>query len=113
MRCSPSWPTTTPGPTGSLLYENWPSGSRERPSARPIFNHYEGVRTERYSYTESDDGGIELYDHVVDPYELTSFHDDPRYAAVRDHLAEVLHGMLGCVGVAECTARADPPAPAP
>jgi len=96
-----------------VLYENWPSGSRERPSARPIFNHYEGVRTARYSYTEDDEGGVQLYDHAVDPYELTSFHDDARYAGVRDALAEVLHGMLGCVGAAECTTRADVPDPLP
>ncbi|HYF46561.1 MAG TPA: sulfatase [Acidimicrobiales bacterium] len=96
----------------AVLYENWPSGSRDRPGP-VVFNHFEGVRTWRYSYAESDDGGIELYDHVVDPYELTSFHDDPRYAAVRDALAEVLHGMVGCVGEELCTTRADIPDPAP
>jgi hypothetical protein len=96
-----------------VLYENWPSGSREKPSSRPIFNHYDGVRTARYAYTEDDEGSIQLYDHLVDPYELTSFHDDPRYAAVRDYLAETLHELIGCVGASACTTRADPPDPLP
>jgi arylsulfatase A-like enzyme len=38
------------------------------------------VRTERWRYTEWDDGkrGSELYDHAADPHEYRNLADDPR-----------------------------------
>jgi uncharacterized sulfatase len=42
------------------------------------------VRTERWRYNEWDDGtkGAQLYDHSVDPHELTNLAGDPKYAKV-------------------------------
>jgi uncharacterized sulfatase len=42
------------------------------------------VRTERWRYNEWDDGnkGSQLYDHSVDPQELTNLARDPKYAKV-------------------------------
>lgn len=97
----------------AVLFENWPQGSRETPGSPPIWDHYEGIRTARYSYMEHHDGSVSLFDHLVDPHELTSFHDDPRYAATRDALAAALHEMLGCEGASACTTTVDPPEPLP
>ncbi len=42
------------------------------------------VRTERWRYTEWDDGqqGAQLYDHEADPHEVHNLAGDPKYAAV-------------------------------
>src|SRR5207253_9331548 len=42
------------------------------------------VRTERWRYTEWDDGkqGAQLYDHDVDPHEWTNLVHDPKQASV-------------------------------
>lgn len=51
------------------------------------------VRTERWCYTEWDEGryGVELYDHQRDPRESKNLASDPQYAATVAHLREVLH----------------------
>jgi iduronate 2-sulfatase len=51
------------------------------------------VRTERYRYTEWDDGkdGIELYDHQADPNEWHNLADEPTAASVRNELQILLH----------------------
>ena len=40
------------------------------------------VRTQRYRYTEWDDGkkGAQLFDYEVDPHELKNLADDPKHA---------------------------------
>jgi iduronate 2-sulfatase len=42
------------------------------------------VRTERWRYTEWDDGaqGAQLYDHGRDPHELKNLAADPRHAKI-------------------------------
>ena len=42
------------------------------------------VRTEKYRYTEWDDGkkGAQLYDHDADPQELTNLANEPKHAKV-------------------------------
>jgi iduronate 2-sulfatase len=51
------------------------------------------VRTERYRYTEWDEGrgGIELYDYENDPNEYTNRAKDPGYATVAKELKDLLH----------------------
>jgi uncharacterized sulfatase len=46
------------------------------------------VHTERYRYTEWDNGkrGAELYDHDADPHEYANRADDPKYAAAVQQL---------------------------
>jgi uncharacterized sulfatase len=52
------------------------------------------VRTERWRYTEWDDGskGVELYDHDKDPRERTNLAQDPRAAETVAELKRLLHG---------------------
>jgi iduronate 2-sulfatase len=51
------------------------------------------VRTERWRYTEWDDGkdGAELYDHDADPKESKNLARDPKYADTVKQLKELLH----------------------
>ena len=46
------------------------------------------VRTERWRYTEWDDGkkGVELYDHDADPHEYHNLAADPEHAAVVEEM---------------------------
>ncbi|HXG12476.1 MAG TPA: sulfatase [Gemmataceae bacterium] len=50
------------------------------------------VRTERWRYTEWDNGkqGVELYDHDADPHEWTNLANDPRHAAVVKELQQLV-----------------------
>ena len=65
----------------------------ERSSGR-----FTGVRSRRYSYAHYEGGTRELYDLERDPEQLESVHDDPRYATVRQRLAEVLRRLRDCSG---------------
>jgi uncharacterized sulfatase len=51
------------------------------------------VRTERWRYTEWDDGkqGAELYDHDADPHEFHNRAGDPQYADTVAQLKALLH----------------------
>ena len=46
------------------------------------------MRTERWRYTEWDDGkqGVELYDHDADPHELNNLAADPKHAEVVEEM---------------------------
>jgi uncharacterized sulfatase len=51
------------------------------------------IRTERWSYTEWDEGrqGAELYDHETDPGESKNLVSDPKHAAIIAELKKRLH----------------------
>jgi uncharacterized sulfatase len=55
------------------------------------------VRTERWRYTEWDEGkaGVELYDYTTDPNEFTNLATDAKYASVVKKLSGLLHKMNG------------------
>jgi uncharacterized sulfatase len=50
------------------------------------------VRTERYRYTEWDDGkaGVELYDYETDPHETKNLANDPQYAKTVEEMKRLL-----------------------
>ena len=50
------------------------------------------VRTERYRYTEWDDGvrGSQLFDYETDPAELKNHADDPEHGPLRERLSRLL-----------------------
>jgi uncharacterized sulfatase len=65
------------------------------PWGRPAFTQVQrggfpgySVRTERWRYTEWDDGkqGAQLYDHDADPHELRNLAGDPKYAKVVEEM---------------------------
>ncbi|WP_436758102.1 sulfatase family protein [Streptosporangium sp. V21-05] len=59
---------------------------------------YAGLRAPRWKYVEHSTGERELYDLQQDPYELVSVHNDPRYAATRQALANRLATLRTCAG---------------
>jgi N-acetylglucosamine-6-sulfatase len=67
----------------------------ENPRGAPPFT---SIRTGRYRYDEQFDGQHWLYDLKVDPWELTSFHDDPRYAAIETILRGKMQQLVACKG---------------
>lgn len=50
------------------------------------------VRTERWRYTEWDQGrkGIQLYDHKNDPHEHNNLAEDPNYAKIKNEMSVLL-----------------------
>ena len=59
---------------------------------------YHSIRTERYRYDVMGDGEESLYDLKVDPWEMESKHNDPRYAAIKAILAAKVKTLAGCHG---------------
>lgn len=59
---------------------------------------YAGLRAPRWTYVEHSTGDRELYDLQLDPHQLTSVHNDPRYAATRQALASRLATLRTCTG---------------
>ncbi len=66
-----------------------------KPWERPAYTQVErngfpgySVRTERWRYTEWDDGklGAQLYDHDADPHEFVNLYGDPKYAKVENEM---------------------------
>jgi hypothetical protein len=53
------------------------------------------VRTERWRYTEWDDGrlGAELYDHDGDPHEHKNLAQDPRHAGTVQEMKRLLQAV--------------------
>jgi uncharacterized sulfatase len=60
------------------------------------------VRTERWRYTEWDEGraGAELYDHDSDPREYVNLADEPRWTETRAELAKLLRARNSAAAVA-------------
>ncbi|GLW09910.1 sulfatase [Microtetraspora sp. NBRC 13810] len=73
---------------------------------------YAGLRAPRWKYVEHSTGARELYDLQQDPYELTSVHNDPRYATARQALADRLATLRTCAGDA-CRQWTPVPGPTP
>ena len=62
---------------------------------------FRGARTSRYSYTRyENDGFVELYDRLLDPFELRNRAGDPRYELVLDEIEQRAFLLADCTGVA-------------
>ena len=59
---------------------------------------YWGVRSATHKYLELTTGEKELYDLVVDPYELDNVANQPAYSAIQSQLALTLNTLKGTVG---------------
>jgi arylsulfatase A-like enzyme len=88
------------------------SGPQQSPAGAPL-PLFDGVRNERYSYWKYEDGFEELYDRSVDPYQLQSVADDPRYAQVKAALAAEWTTLKDCAGASCRVASAPMPEPTP
>ena len=75
-----------------ILIENGP-GNR-------IVDHYEGVRTRRYTYVEYSTGERELYDLVTDPIQADNLAGRPDMAEVEAQLAQLVTQLQRCSGAA-------------
>jgi uncharacterized sulfatase len=74
------------------------------------------VRTERFRYTEWDEGkkGVELYDHDADPEEANNLAKDPKYGKVVEELKQLLRAPQKMGGAPRFDAVAEeecPPLP--
>ena len=71
-------------------------GKERTEAAKDVQFTGRSVRTERWRYTEWEDGrqGVELYDHRTDPDELMNLADDPKYKQVRAELSALLSQRL-------------------
>jgi arylsulfatase A-like enzyme len=77
----------------AILVESGPGGGRTE--------HFDGVRTASWAYTEHGrrgDAGIDLYDLGADPFQLESVHADQGSADVREAYAAALGQLVECVG---------------
>ena len=61
---------------------------------------YYAVRVGRWRYVEYNNGDVELYDEVADPYELQSLHADKSKAKLIDKLHALVEGFRDCAGPA-------------
>ena len=86
------------------------------PANTPLLGTYQAVRTNSYKYAEhATVNGIEkeFYDLKNDPYELTSAHNNPRYASVISSLQSTLTGLKSCAGTTCLVTIAEPSLPLP
>lgn len=90
-RALPGGPGADDASPRALLLESPPRGSARIP-------HYDGVRTDRYTYVVYDTGDIELYDRVTDPDELENVASDPARAPAIAGLSALLHQLRHCAG---------------
>ena len=66
-----------------ILLEGWRTGAE-----------YKAIHTDQYVYVETVGDIVELYDLKLDPYELTSFGEDPAYQDIREYLKSLLDQEL-------------------
>ena len=59
---------------------------------------YYSVTTRRWKYVEYNNGDLELYDLVRDPFQLESLHADTDHTRISRHLARLIEGFKDCVG---------------
>jgi arylsulfatase A-like enzyme len=62
----------------------------DSPAITTYHRNNHAVRTERWRYIRYADGGEELYDHDVDPYEWRNLANDPDHAAAKKESARRL-----------------------
>ena len=55
---------------------------------------FRGVRTHRYTYTETLAGPWLLYDNAKDPFQLTNLINNPAYAQIQADLKQILRELL-------------------
>jgi uncharacterized sulfatase len=79
-------------PAFTQVSRGTPTTTGEKTANRSPWFMGRSVRTERYRYTEWDDGkkGAQLYDYEADPGELKNLVDDPDLAPVRERLSEMV-----------------------
>ena len=67
-----------------------PTALWERPSITQFKRGNAAVRSRRYRYIRYRDGGEELYDHQMDPYEWDNLANDPKHKRIKAELAAAL-----------------------
>jgi hypothetical protein len=82
-------------PGRGILIEAFNNADVSDPDAVDI--RYSAVRTNEFVYAETG-AEVELYDLSADPFELTSRHGDPAYAAIRARLDRLLAQLTACAG---------------
>ncbi len=73
---------------------------------------WQGVRDQRYTWVRWSSGFIELYDRLLDPYQLHNRARDPRYREIAMLLERRFLEVRDCAGSAQCY-REFGPLPAP
>jgi arylsulfatase A-like enzyme len=84
----------------------------KRPPIEKAFDGY-SIRTERYRYTEWDEGrqGVQLHDMENDPGELRNLAGDPQLRDAQARLRKTLHEMLKPAPADNAAAPSQEPAP--
>jgi len=72
---------------------------------------YKSIHTKRYRWDQTEVGFTGLIDLKLDPWELQSVHDDPRYTEVKKALQAGLAQLRDCAGASCRDVRVDPPEP--
>lgn len=63
-----------------------------------IIPEWRGIRTERYTYIESPEGPLMLYDNEKDPFQLRNVIEEKEYAQIRKELREIYIRMAREIG---------------
>jgi arylsulfatase A-like enzyme len=71
-----------------LLLEGW-----GHHSGLTNLHGFQGVRTQHYVYAEYYNGDQELYDLLLDPFQLNNVANNPSYAAIKSQLQSLLNNL--------------------